>query len=124
MWPFKKKHAPELSCVAKTIIEDLTRLKVEDWETVWDKFGCIYKHPQLMYALRANERIDSEGDEWITVNIIGLSNTALSDFDQFEIFNKLGILRKRIEQAQKDKQKKREEEILKLLFPKCFEKKA
>jgi len=123
MWPFKKKPTPVLSCVAQSILKDLSELPFEEWTFTESKGICnrcyqTFSHPKVKYSLFT--RLYDEKDCY--VSIIEIRLNVLSEFDKKTIWNKLRWIEYQKDKAKLAAIKKEDEKQLKEYFPQCFEK--
>lgn len=123
MWPFTKKKPNRLSCVAKSIIEDLSKYPASEWKIDESK-GCFgrrwyetFSHPKIAYSLHTCLMDDDER----YVSILGVSENAFGYFDRHQIWYQLRSIRNEQAEISVAAKKARDEQKLKQLFPKCFE---
>ena len=122
MWPFTKKKQPELSCIAKSILNDLSKYPNAEWDIEESEgySGRLYQvisHRKVSYKLFTN-LMDIKRDY---VSILGVHDI-LSYYDQCVIFDKLRSFYDEREEAERIKRNQKNEEKLKELFPQCYEK--
>jgi hypothetical protein len=123
MWPFTKRKQKQLSCVAKTILEDLSKYPVSEWK-IDENRGCFgrrwyetFSHPKVAYSLHT---CLMDSDERY-VSILGIDEIVFSYFDRNQIWCKLRSIENEQQEHRAEVKKQRGEQKLKLLFPKCYE---
>lgn len=123
MWPFTKKKPNRLSCIAKSILEDLSKYPASEWD-ISESRGALrrrwyetFSHPKVAYSLHT---CLMDSDERY-VSILGVDEGVFGYFDQHQIWCKLRSIQS--EQHERRVQAKRlsDEQKLKQLFPKCYE---
>jgi len=123
MWPFKKKKQPELSCVAQSVLNDLSKYPNAEWNISNSK-GCferrwyeVFSHPKVPYSLHTC-LMDRKGD---CVAMLGINN-AFTYYDQCVIWDKLYSIQEEQDNARREAKKQSDERKLKQMFPQCYEK--
>jgi hypothetical protein len=134
MWPFKKKIVnesklpvppPELGCIAKSIIKDLTELNFQEWsfevEFLGGYFPQLYliKHPKINYVITTFLH-DSYPNEKKTLKLFNFNQTEFTQHEQTSIWNEINVIYKK-QIVEKKKEELRLENIeLAKIFPQCF----
>jgi len=128
---FKKKQKlpaklGELSCVVKSILNDLDTKNVNKWEYDNRGYYTTLKRTDRDYALcvtecRSHRHGEGYGTYW-SVSLSTLSTIEFTDIEKKELGIACNKLFMEIQNERKSRLRKQDEEKLKKLFPHCYKK--
>lgn len=129
MWPLFKKLKPSLSCIGKSILDDLSKYPREEWKIKWvGSCNARISHPKIKYIIYASllddewscVKILTPNDELLNEKILNSDDDVLNTFDKYSIIKKVEQLIEQRSEINKENFKNREKQMLREYFPNCL----